>query len=197
MLHNLQNLPIGWRFKSTPGHGYLYIPQELLEKMPESAQAKHPFEEDCDYMLPVWFFKELFEEEVRQSAEKTVKNWNYEIYEETTGETLQMGESTLKDDKLFYQNNVGRLATVCAFGDWRFQVPRGFTYVIAKEIPENPGHFPIFPGPEFGFLVKHEKYDNRTKSYIIDPKTDVPFVVSKEFYKWDDWEKKTGSVRPY
>ena len=91
LLSNIQgdwdNLPDGFSFRSTPGHGYLEINHTLLLAMPESMRSTRfsspgSFEEDCDWAIPVVFYRRFFCERLQLAALKTLYHWHPAIFED-------------------------------------------------------------------------------------------------------------------
>ena len=77
--------PLGWRFKSTPGHGFLCVPRHVVQKMPAYMRSTNfsrsgRYEEDCDWCLPVVANLDLFTEHIRLQALKTFYNWHPESF---------------------------------------------------------------------------------------------------------------------
>jgi hypothetical protein len=79
------NLPEGFSFRSTPGHGYLEINHALLSAMPANMRSTRfsspgSFEEDCDWSIPVIFYRRFFCKRMQLAALKTLYNWHPEIF---------------------------------------------------------------------------------------------------------------------
>lgn len=81
--NHVQVLQSGILSVSTPGHGGLFVPDELLAKMPGvlaqsngySGAGSNWFEEDCEWALPVVAFPELFDARKCQAAVATIQGY--------------------------------------------------------------------------------------------------------------------------
>lgn len=72
----------GIRFVSTPSHGGIFVPDELLAKMPEALKGSNSysgcgnwFEEDVEWAIPVLAFPEQFPARDCQAAVETIGHY--------------------------------------------------------------------------------------------------------------------------
>jgi hypothetical protein len=80
MADSVEKLNAGILRVGTPGHGGLFVPHELIAKMPRalaesnsySGPGSNWFEEDCEWALPVIAFPELFDARDCYYAVRTV-----------------------------------------------------------------------------------------------------------------------------
>ncbi len=159
-------------FVSTAGHGGVKLDAEHQRKMPEYLRKPGGwYEEDCDWCLPFI----IFETELKAGGEPyavkaiaesahvhTFLNWHPDEYERYNGVTIQPGQSTTRDERLFYQQHAQDWLVISAFGDWHARVPKGSVGVCAR-VGGRQGS-----GPQKWFLVPHEEYDSRTHSFVVD-----------------------------
>ena len=134
----METLPKGFTFKDTPGHGYLMVRSDLVKQIPEymrSTPYSPPgcYEEDCDWCLPVIVHRHLFDAKTVDQAMSTFKNYHPEKYERYFNTKLVKGESSVRDQEIFYQENTGNWITICAFGDWKETVKPGYCGVIVQQ----------------------------------------------------------------
>lgn len=133
---NTDSLPPGWRFRETPGHGYLIPASADNERVPDFIRTRE-YEEDCAYHIPIVFNPHLFTEEAVSRSVQGMKDWFPSDYERAFKVTLQRGESSSKDDYYFTPNDhVGKYTPNCAWGDWKEDVPQGMVLVSAGRVPK-------------------------------------------------------------
>jgi hypothetical protein len=89
------------------------------------------FEEDCDWARVVLAFPDLFTEESKAAAERTVRGSWPDIWEKFYGRELLPGESREKDQRTWYETHKGELISYAACGDWADGVPSGMVGVSA------------------------------------------------------------------
>lgn len=146
-----KTLPKGWRFRDTPGHGYLIPSPEANANVPDFLR-QHEYEEDCAYHITVVFNPLLFSHEILVSSIQSMKDWFPNEYEQAFNTILERGESRLKDDYFYTTNdNVGKYHPNCAWGDWYEGLPEGMVLVCA-------GRVQAATKPEIGRCREDEKY---------------------------------------
>lgn len=134
---------------STASHGGILLTPERLATMPNDMRRPlyleryAPFEEDCDWCMPVLVFEAEFRafytkegikmaDEIFSAAKQTLKHWHPDIYEAFYSVTLGPGESRQRDEQIFYAKNKNSWLTVAASGDWKDHVPKGMIEVRAR-----------------------------------------------------------------
>jgi len=190
-----QKLPRGWRFQDTPSHGYFYPSNEHNQNVPAFIR-RNSYEEDCAYHIPVYFNPGLFTEEVWKNSEQSFKDWFPKEFEKATGKVLAKGESSLKDNYYFNRiENVGMIEATAAFGDWCFDVPKGFVYFYGIEIqPKDKSYKVGSPsGDQETFLITDEKYSGNRRTF--NRYELIPYKRNEDYYTWEDYTKKTGNQR--
>lgn len=174
-IHTPSNLPRGWRFRETPGHGYLIPAQADNDRVPAFIRNRE-YEEDCAFTIPIVFNPHLFTDEVVTAATDTFKNWFPHDYERAFNTTLQPGESTMKDDYFFKPNaNIGKYTPNCAWGDWHEGVPKGMVLVSAGRVHEiKRATIRKYDDDEKYFLIPKEEYTGGGMYFAEDAYTQVP-----------------------
>src|SRR4029079_6913 len=71
-------LPQGFWFEETPGHGYLCVDKTRWEGIPNELKSTlysdcGKFEEDCDWCIPIVFHLSLFNLDTQERALRTFK----------------------------------------------------------------------------------------------------------------------------
>jgi hypothetical protein len=188
-------LPHGWRFVDEPGHGYFYIDAESQSKIPDFLR-KRRYEEDCDWAIPVYFNPSLFSLSVVAKAESTLRNYYPKEYEKFTGKILERGESLCKDNGYYsILDNVGKWQSFTAYGDWCYDVPKGYVYLrlVRTESHQATYGLSMPQGEEMYALVTDEQYHQSNGFYDISELT--PYKRDESFYTWSEYTEKTGKER--
>jgi hypothetical protein len=127
--HVKELIPGAW-FVGTPSHGGVKLSRERNAQMPPyMRQAGGWYEEDCHWAMPYLVFWPEFQTKETVNLETvagTVKNWNPDEYERFTGETIQIGESYIRDRKAFEEQTADKWVAIANVGDWHKNVPPGF-----------------------------------------------------------------------
>ena len=187
------NLPNGFHFRETPGHGYFSCAPEYNKNVPESIRARE-YEEDCAWSIPVVFNKNLFSNEDYETALSCFKSWFPADYERIFKTKLVRGESRMKDDHYFdLIENEGKYMKAGGWGDWCFDVPEGFVYAELRKIkgPFNYG-FDSGKGEEISVIMPSKTY--RDKQFF-SPEDFTPYKRCDLFYTWEEYTKQTGKER--
>ena len=173
-------------FVHTAGHGGLWLTPRQRKALPPLLQAYGAtgnavwWEEDCKACVPLWYListKECLstdfdltpdEKTFFDICERSVKDWEPDIYEALSGQTLMPEESSSRTEKRYYTENMGKLISRSAWGDWANWVPKGMVGVAAYPaecfIGASPGMQARF------FLVPKSEYDARERlGIVIDP----------------------------
>ena len=158
---------------STAGHGGIKLDAARNRRMPEYMRRSGGwYEEDCEWCLPfVVFEDELLAGGDEHTAKairggfhtRTLKNCFPDAYERYFHTVIPEGESTIKDERLFYQRHAHDYLVVAAFGDWHEKVPTGSVGVCAR-VGGRPGQ-----GPERWFMIPAEEYGASRYQFVVDP----------------------------
>ena len=191
-VHTMQNLPEGWKFRDTPGHGYLIPSADANNNVPKFLRESE-YEEDCAYSIPIVFNANLFTAETVKSCTNTFKNWYPKEYEKAFKVTLKEGESSVKDGYYFERlNNVGKFEKSAGFGSWCYQVPEGYVYAILKEVLPTDVNCEISraTGKEITCLITEDLYRSQS---CFELNQVIPFVRDETYYTWESFEKAGGT----
>ncbi len=164
----------GIGFVHTAGHGGIKCDRTTNALIPAAWRAANGwYEEDCACAIPFYFHATLLdqhgpswlEDSLRKHpAIQTLKTTYWREYEAYFHTTLQPGESSTKDQNLFYQQHANDLIACSAFGDSFTGVPPGHVALVAK-----PGGVMSSSRLEHWFLVSCEEYASRSGPFLIDP----------------------------
>lgn len=165
-------------FVSTPGHGGYKLDRKKNALIPSIFRRKAGwYEEDSGYAIVHVFLKQFFTQEDYDKAIKILKDWYWKEYEEYFRETLQEGESFLKDKHNFYIKHAKDWVVIAAQGSYQGNLekfPENFVGVCAKlgEIVPLNGTFRVREYSESVtkyFLVPEGEYRNRNQmGFVID-----------------------------
>lgn len=160
----------------TPGHGGIGVDTRVMTMPQHLTDAGIVmgdmlwFEEDCNWCCPALAFPALFPAD-QESAESTLRNCLPDIYEKHFGRKPQASESlAVRERELnvrlhnFYRPRSG-------FGDWAWDVPRDFVYVVGQRASDQSTK---------GFLVPEAEYK------------DYDQLVLDEYPQWEP-----DQSRPY
>lgn len=157
----------------TSSHGGYKLDAARNRRMPEYMRKPGGwYEEDCDWCLPFVAFEAEMLAGGNEHTKKVIrdgchihamKNWHPDAYERYFGRQIPEGESTLKDERLFYERHASDFLVISAFGDWHKKVPKGSVGVLAR-VGGRQG-----PGPEKWFMVPGEEYKLSRQQFVVDP----------------------------
>ena len=169
-IDNVTKVCRGIAWVGTPSHGGVRVSEGMAAKMPDYMRniGEHShgywwFEEDSAWVVPAIVFNELSPFKVElDEMKRTLRNSFPEAYERHYETVLTEGESVVRDEQLFLERHKNDYVTVCAFGDWAWDVPSGMVYVIAT-LGGVRGR------EEKGFLVPQNEYQTRNRNgFVID-----------------------------
>ena len=196
--HDHQNLPKGWRFRETPGHGYLIPSEADNQNVPEDIRERE-YEEDCAYNIPVVFNAHLFKQHIGEEAVQSFKHWFPEAYIKHIG-PLQKGESRLNDDFLEYVENHGNYEKAACYGDWCFDITQGMVYMELRKVNSKTAMLgkvmqKFDESEEISVMVPEEMYNRKGRFYTFEELQPYLYERNTDYYTWDDYEQKTGRKR--
>lgn len=159
----------------TAGHGGLYIKSKAIKDLiPDYMKAVSTggtgtwYEEDCAWaaaIVPLLCGMKnvvlLDGTDLYADAMKALRTWYPEQYEKFFGVELAPGESFIKDQKRFHEDNKERLVVVSAS---MYDEDKNFVKVWATK-----GGVRTFDAEEFMFLVPATEYENRNRhGFVIE-----------------------------
>lgn len=158
----------GITFVSTASHGGFKVSDELNKKIPASMRQDDGwYEEDVEWAIIPVIYPEVFDDDTRQRAIATIRNWHPKIYERFFEEKLAPGESFKKDEERFRLEHRDDYVGMTAYGDWKEGVPPGFVGVFAGR-GGRTSHG-MFPKDTAWFLVTENEYEERSPfGFVID-----------------------------
>ena len=136
-----QRIPGVWHV-STPSHGGFVLSDERQAAMPESLRLDgSSYEEDVNWTLVMLAFADelrlagspLFQMELNL-AHQIARNWLPERYAAFTGQVVEPRDSYVMRRRRAYEEQIGKVVVVSAFGDWADWVPKGKVGVIGKRL---------------------------------------------------------------
>lgn len=163
-----KELAPGIVFYGTPSHGGIHLERYRQAAMPAGLKRDTPwYEEDCDYNRVLLAFPEHFTTEEVAEADKAMKAWFPDDYQEWSGKVVTAAESHTVREREFYAAHANDYLVVSAWGSWHKDVADGWVGVFAVIGGRHKnGHYP--PGGKY-FLVPAAEYDNRDISFVVDP----------------------------
>jgi hypothetical protein len=192
--YDFKTLPPTWKFVSTPSHGYLYPSDEHNRNVPSFIRDAS-YEEDCAFNIPIVFNPHLFTEETVKAATDSFKNWFPEEYEKAFNVVLQPGESHQKDQNYYRRvNSVGKFEKASCWGDWYYDIPRGFVYAILTEITTSDVKADRLQasGRAITVLLTEKQYEQKEPYSLADL---TEYRRDNSYHTWSDYEEKTGKGR--
>lgn len=186
--HTRADVPMGWRWLDTPGHGYLYPSEDANKRVPAFLRGTR-YEEDLDYNIPILFNSHLFTRQTVEYAQAQFKDYYYKAYEKVFKVTLTKGESAQKDREYFLiRENENNYLLRCAMGDWCYDVPKGMVYVEVVKINKELSYEHNQMGVIESFLIRSEDYKSRQME-ILKKELLTPYQRDEEFYTWEQYGK--------
>ena len=157
---------------STPGHGGIKLNRQRNAAIPKPLRREGGwYEEDCDWAIPFFFFNaDLRAVDARgvDSAESTLKEWMPHEFTAATGREVNLEESHVLREEVFYEKHRDDYITIAAWGDWQGGVPQGMVGVCAIKGGHSRTGLAKDRGPEKYFLVPEAEYDKRDIAFVID-----------------------------
>lgn len=172
MIDHVEKVAEGIHFVSTSSHGGFELSPERLAKMPACLRMRGGwYEEDCEASKVVCAFPEHFDERQVKLAIESLKNWFPDVYEEWTGESLQEGESFIRDKHLFIERHRSDYVATAAWGSWEDGVPEGMVKVFACKGGDRRADDGLY------FLVPEDEYAARGRfGFVVDQDRHKLFV---------------------
>lgn len=176
---------------STAGHGGVHLTRSRVECMPSALQHHLKrmgaitnkgdawLEEDLEWAFAVLAFPSVYETDTVEVAEKTLRDWFPNAWEDLRGRKLVAGESSERDREAFLEAHKNDYLVTGAWGSWAMHVPEGMVGVVAIK----GGWQKNGENVELYWLVPKSEYESRTNTFVVDPdrhqKLDVVLGASK------------------
>jgi hypothetical protein len=168
---------LGLYHHSTPSHGGIYVPDEMLARMPAPYRDGNWYEEDCEWAKVALSFPSGVTDEDLECARKTAINWFPHEFMKVTGETLAKEQSHVLMEEHLREYAKDKHVVVSAWGSW---------YKDRSPIPDGMvGCFAVLGG-------RNERggYDESTGRYFLvpaaeyDTRTSFGFIIEKDHPAW-------------
>lgn len=117
------------------------------------------FEEDEAVALAVLVVPHLFSKEYQECAKETVRNSYPDAYERHFGEKLEVHQSRELQARELVARTRNLYTPSTAWGDWAWDIPRGFVYVLGYRRSDES---------TAGFLVPKDQYRPPHNLIILD-----------------------------
>jgi len=172
---------------STPGHGGYWLSPERNRAVPADARNEDGwYEEDSEWAIPCLVHWDAFArhwrsggmsredlEDLRGSADQTLRDWHPKAWEAIFGRTLSSEESRTLQRQAWIEAHRQDYLVTSAMGSWHDWVPKGWVMVVARR---GGRHAPAgASSPERYFLVPEPRYRNCWEEYVVDLLRDVPW----------------------
>lgn len=106
---------LGMESVSTAGHGGFLLDNQFNELVdPSLRSADGAYEEDCDWAIVAFSFPDYFTDREKACADRTLRSWRPDEYEQITGKTIQPGESFERDQARHLAANANRYIVTAA-----------------------------------------------------------------------------------
>jgi len=162
---------------STAGHGGVKLSPERNKMIhPALRNASGWYEEDCEAGIAVWAHPDAFPrpgksvEEVAESGRQTVVDWFPDGYEKVTGETIQVGVSYVKDERLWQEAHANDEVAVSAIRSSKFA---DFTEVTVRRggrDGDTAGERVLMvPSDEYNDPANRHPLGKASGSFVVDP----------------------------
>lgn len=168
---------LGFLHHSTPSHGGIYVPTEMLRRMPKPYRSGHWYEEDCEWAKVALSFPSGLSERDLERARNTAINWFPHEYMAVTGETIAPEQSHVLTQERMRELAKDKLVVISAWGSWckdRAAIPDGWV-----------GCYAVLGGRN-----KQGQYDEKTGRYLLVPdaeyklRTSFGFIIEKDYPAW-------------
>lgn len=149
-------------FYGTPSHGGFKLDRIRNAQVPAALRERGGwYEEDCAWAKVVYAFPDLFSEDDRASAVKTLKGWYPDAWEAVTGTVLAPGESHIKDERLFLEDHARDWIVISAI--------RSEQHPGMVECTATTGGARSIDTPKRRYLVPDDEYQQRSPfGFVID-----------------------------
>jgi len=156
---------------STAGHGgFVLAPERNLKIHPALRNAAGFYEEDCAWAAVAQAFPDVFTDYENRCADKTLRDWNPDAWEQIHGTTLEPGQSHAKDERAFQFANRWNWIVQSAI---RSSSNPGFVECIAALGPDQT--------TRCRFLVPCDEYRIGRFGFVIDPGKHLPYDGPSDF----------------
>jgi len=159
----------GVKFHSTSGHGGFKVFSKQNKAIPEAYRnADGWYEEDSEWAKVAGGLPHLFTERELRMADKTLRNWYPDAYEQVNNVVLQPGESRKKDERILRDRHLKDWIVIAASTSDTYE---GMVECVATVGGVRGGRYngvEINP-EEKNFLVPKDEYKVGLIGFVIDP----------------------------
>jgi hypothetical protein len=169
---------LGLHHHSTPGHGGIYVPDEMLARMPAPYRDGNWYEEDCEWAKVALSFPSGLTAKQLECARNTAINWFPHEFMQVTGETLRNEQSHVLMREHLRDYCKDKHVVVSATCGTPFNgyapVPKGWV-----------GCFAVLGGRD-----DRGGYDDSTARYLLiseaeyATRTSFGFIIEKDYPAW-------------
>lgn len=165
-VQHIEELAPGIFAYSTSSHGGIKLDRRRNSLIPSQIRVKGGFyEEDCEWAIPIFVFKDEFDEEKVQQAKQTFKNWNPDGYEFLSGEKVAPEDSYVLRKRIFEQENEFNYVVIAASMDSNDKSLCNCTATIGGERGTYQHQV-----EKFSCVIPTEEYRNRhPQGFVIKP----------------------------
>jgi len=185
-----RTIAVGIMRYTTAGHGGLHLSKERVDTMAPALldqlrkigaidlSGEVWLEEDNEYSLAVLAFPSEFDEASRACADSTLKNHYPDTWEAITGQELKPGESRIRDEQRFAEENKNNHVMVRCYGQLYLHVPANMVGVATTV-----GGVHHRDAVESYWLVPEPEFDASPYNFVVDPARHQQLDVKLGAYK--------------
>ena len=149
---------------TTASHGGIKLDRKRNAMVPKYMRLPGGwYEEDCDWAIPATVFPLSFASSL-DAAEKSLRNWNPDAWEQFYGRTLDRSESFIKDERGFQEDNKNNYVIISALGVETVDKGRVVEYCASLGGKRGEGASLIYG------TISPEEYEKRGRfGYVLSP----------------------------
>lgn len=152
---------------TTPSHGGFWVPKRLNKSIPDSYRRSNGwYEEDCEWAKVAVSLPHLFTDRERRTADRILRDWFPDEYEQVNGIILEEGQSRTKDERILRARHANDWIVISAI---RSQEHEGMVECIATVGGKRSSWSSTSNPEERTFLVPVEEYKPGLIGFVIDP----------------------------
>lgn len=184
------------KHRETPGHGYFSFRGQFTDcnnNVPLQFRS-HEYEEDCDWAIPLFFnFGLLKSFKEKRMVLRSLLDWNPDAYIALKKRPPSRRLSYLYDKRCKFKENVGMMFCVGAYGDWCYDVPKGYVFMdfVINTGDEDQSRC----GAMYHALFTQEEYKSRPE--FVEPSFILDRIYERDetYLTWECYTKSTGKER--